>query len=129
MRYHVELVVPAATPANKPVTAELKLTPGTIEHVAMYFPPGSGGYLYVQIWLNGYQLVPWERSTWLRGDDLLLPDSGRYDVTAEPYLLTIKAYSTATLYSHRVMVSAELSPYPALRAPMGDVSIVGRTFD
>jgi hypothetical protein len=129
MRYHVELVVPAATPASAPTTAELKLTPGLIEHVSVYFPPGSGGYLYVQIWLNGYQLIPWERAAWLRGDDLLIPDSGKYEVTEEPYLLTVKAYSTATLYAHRVMISAELSPYPPRREPMGDTSFVGRNFD
>lgn len=129
MRYYVELVVEVGTTIDDPEVAEVKLTPGVIEHLALYFPAGSAGNLYIQLWLNGYQLVPWERGQWLRGDDLLIPDSGRYEVDEEPYLLTIKGYSTATNYAHSALVSVELTPYQAVVGAAAPYTIVGERFE
>ena len=129
MRYYVELVVPVGTTIDAPEVAEVKLTPGLIEHLALYFPAGSAGNLYIQLWLNGYQLVPWERGQWLRGDDLLIPDSGRYEVDEEPYLLTVKGYSTAVNYSHSALVSVELTPYQAVVGAPVPFSLVGERFE
>jgi hypothetical protein len=129
MRYYVELAVPAGTPINAPTVAEIKLTPGLIDHVSLYFPPGSGGWLNVQLWLNGYQLVPWERGTWQRGDDVLLPDFGRYEVKEEPYLCIVKAYNTGALYTHSVMVAVELTPLQAVAGGQGGLSLMGMRFE
>ena len=129
MRYYVELAVPAGTPVSAPTVAELKLTPGSIDHVSVYFPPSSGGLLNIQLWLNGYQLVPWERGQWLRGDDVFVPDYGRYEVTEEPYLCTVKGWSSATLFTHRALVSVELTPYQITLAPVPDRSLVEMRFD
>lgn len=129
MRYYVELEVPASTPITDPEVVELKLTPGVIDHLALYFPAGSAGNLYIQLWLNGYQLVPWERGQWLRGDDLLIPDSGRYEVNEEPYLLTVKGYSTASNYAHSALVSVELTPYQAVVGAPVSFPLVGERFE
>jgi len=129
MRYYAEIEVPVGTPISDPEVVELKLTPGVIEHLSLYFPAGSAGNLYVQLWLNGYQLVPWERGQWLRGDDLLIPDYGRYEVDEEPYLLTVKGYSTASNYSHSALVSVELTPYQAVVGAPVPFSVVGERFD
>jgi len=129
MRYYVELVVPVGTTIDAPEVAEVKLTPGVIEHLSLYFPAGSAGNLYIQLWLNAYQLVPWERGQWLRGDDLLIPDYGRYEVEEEPYLLTVKGYSTAPNYPHSALVSVELTPYQAVVGVPAPFSLVGERFE
>ena len=129
MRYYVELVVTVGTPITDPEVAEVTLTAGVIDHLALYFPPGSAGNLYIQLWLNAYQLVPWERGQWLRGDDLLIPDYGRYEVDEEPYLLTVKGYSTAVNYSHSALVSVELTPYQAVVGAPVPFSLVGERFE
>ena len=129
MRYYVELAVPAGTPITAPTVAEIKLTPGLIDHVSLYFPPGSGGWLNVQLWLNGYQLVPWERGTWQRGDDVLIPDYGKYPVESEPYLLIVKAFNTGALYAHVVMVGVELTPYQAVTGGGQGQSLIGMRFE
>jgi len=129
VRYYVELTVPVGTVITDPELAVVKLTPGEIEHLAIYFPAGSAGNLYIQIWLNGYQLVPWERGQWLRGDDLLIPDSGRYEVDEEPYLLTVKGYSTAANYAHSALVSVELTPYQAVVGAPASFPLVGERFE
>lgn len=128
MRYHLELAVPVGTVVGAPYTSEMTLTPGVIDHVSLYFPPGSGGYLYVQLWLNGYQIIPWERGQWLRGDDVLLTDAGRYEVDEEPYILTVKGYSAATLYTHSVLVGVELTPYQGLQTVDAGGMFVGSRF-
>uniref|UniRef100_A0A6M3LPW2 Uncharacterized protein n=1 Tax=viral metagenome TaxID=1070528 RepID=A0A6M3LPW2_9ZZZZ len=129
MRYYAELEVPVGTEISDPEIAEIKLTPGVIDHLSVYFPAGSAGNLYVQLWLNAYQLVPWERGQWLRGDDLLIPDSGRYEVDEEPYLLTVKGYSTAVNYSHSALVSVELTPYQVVVGAPPSFSVVGERFE
>jgi len=129
MRYYVELNVPLGTPPSAPAIAEIKLTPGIIEHVSLYFPPGSGGWLNVQLWLNGSQLVTWERGTWQRGDDVLIPDYGKCQVAAEPYLLIVKAFNTGALYAHSVMVGVELTAFQATPQQSPDTSLIGMRFD
>lgn len=129
MRYCYQLSVPVGTTAADPTTWEITLTPGVIERASFYFPPGSGGYLNVQLWLNGSQLIPWERGEWLRGDDVLIPDSGRYPVDEEPYLLTIKAYNDGTLYAHQVLVAVELTAYQIVTGGGGEMSVVGMRYE
>ena len=129
MNFYTELSAPVGSTALAPATAEIKLTPGMIEHASVYFPPSSGGWCSAQIWLNGYQLIPWERGTWLRGDDVLYPDLGRYPVEEEPYLVTVKAFNTGALYPHVVLVSVELTPYQITLAPVPDRSLVEMRFD
>lgn len=125
MRYCYALSVLPGTTPDDPKKWEITLTPGTIEQASFYFPPGSGGYLNVQLWLNGSQLIPWERGQWLRGDDILIPDSGSYPVNEEPYLLTIKAYNDGLLYTHQVLVAVELTAYPTPGVGAGEISFVG----
>jgi len=125
MRYCYQISAAPGTTAEEPSTWEITLTPGTITQAALYFPPGSGGYLHVQIWLNASQMIPWERGEWLRGDDILIPDDGSYPVDEAPYLLTIKAYNDGTLYTHRAQISVELTAYPSQPSGGGEISFVG----
>ena len=110
MKVYTEFTVPASTPITSPAEAQIKLSVGTITHTTIYFPPGSGGYLYIQLWYNGHQLIPWQRGKWLRGDDLLVPDYGQYPCTEQPNRLTVKGYNASTEYEHSALVGVEITP-------------------
>ena len=86
----------------------MALCEGTISRSFIQFPAGCGGLVWVQIWLNGYQLIPWERGQWLRGDDHIIEDRGRYSVSEEPRLLVVKGYSVGAVYPHTVQVGVEV---------------------
>jgi len=128
MKVYTEFTVPSNTPATAPVTTEIKLSAGTITYCHIYFPPGSGGYLYIQIWYNGHQLIPWQRGKWLRGDDLLVPDYGQYPCIEAPNRLTIKGYNTSTEYEHSALIGVEITPYSPIVGSLEDLALVGRRF-
>jgi len=111
VKVYTEFTVPADTPETSPAKLEIKLSAGTITYTSIYFPPGSGGYLRIQLWYNGHQLIPWQRGKWLRGDDLLMPDHGQYPCTEQPNRLTIKGYNLSTLYEHSALVGVEITPF------------------
>lgn len=110
MKVYTEFTVPANTPESDPTTQQIKLSAGTITYTSIYFPPGSGGYLYVQLWYNGHQLIPWQRGKWMRGDDLLVPDFGHYPCTEQPNRLVLKGYNLSTEYEHAALVGVEITP-------------------
>ena len=110
MKIYTEFTVPANTLETNPTKVEIKLSAGTITYTSIYFPPGSGGYLRIQLWYNGHQINPWQRGKWLRGDDVLIPDHSQYLCTEKPNRLTIKGYNLGTLYEHSALVGVEITP-------------------
>ena len=109
MLFKTDLLIPPDTPLSAPETASIKLCQGTITHSFIQFPPGCGGLAWVQVWLNGHQLIPWERGQWLRGDDYTIEGYSYYPVEEEPRLLVVKGYSAGSVYPHTVQVGVELS--------------------
>lgn len=114
MLFKTDLLIPLNTLLSDPETTLMKLCQGTITHSFIQFPPGCGGLVWVQVWLNGYQLIPWERGEWLRGDDHIIEDHSYYPVDEEPRLLTIRGYSEGSEYPHTVQVGVEISAQAAL---------------
>jgi hypothetical protein len=129
VRYAVEVTASPGTSVTVPEVRDIALTDGVITRITLYFPPGSGGNLRVQLWLNGYQLLPWERGEWVRGDDVVLVDDSQYRVDEEPYLAIVKAYNTGTLYDHAAQVSIDLTPFTISIAPAVETDLIGRRFD
>jgi len=107
--FKTDLLIPANTPLSAPETASMKLCQGTITRSFIQFPAGCGGLVWVQVWLNGHQLIPWERGQWLRGDDHTIEGHSYYPVEEEPRLLVVRGYSAGSVYPHTVQVGVELS--------------------
>jgi len=114
--FKTDLLIPITAVFSNPETVTMKLCEGAITHSFVQFPSGCAGLVWVQIWLNGYQLIPWERGQWLRGDDHIIEDHGRYPVSEEPRLLTAKGYGVGCVYPHTVQVGVEVSASVALAA-------------
>ena len=109
MLFKTDLLIPLNTLLSAPAEVSMKLCQGTITHSFIQFPPGCAGLVWVQVWLNGYQLIPWERGEWLRGDDHTIEDHSYYPVAEEPRLLAIRGYSAGSEYKHTVQVGVEVS--------------------
>ena len=118
MLYKTNLTIPVTALFANPETVSMKLCEGHITRAFVQFPAGCAGLIWVQVWLNGYQLIPWERGQWLRGDDHIIEDHGRYSVSEEPRLLTVKGYGVDCLYPHTVQVAVEVS------SPVGEAALV-----
>lgn len=109
MLFKTDLLVPLDTPLLTPETVSMKLCQGTITHSFIQFPAGCSGLVWVQVWFNGHQLIPWERGQWLRGDDHTIEGHSYYPVAGEPRLLIVKGYSAGSIYPHTVQVGVEVA--------------------
>jgi len=114
MLFKTDLVVPITATVLSPETREIKVCEGAITHTFIQFPAGCSGMVWVQVWLNGYQLIPWERGQWLRGDDHIIEDHGRYPITGLPRLIIVKGYSVDCAYTHTIQVGVEVSASEAI---------------
>jgi len=114
MLYKTDLTIPKKEEVNGTASTSMKLCEGTITRSFVLFPSGCAGLAWVQIWLNGYQLIPWHRGQWLRGDDHIIRDESRYPIQSAPRLLTIYGYNEDTLYPHTIAVGVEVSASEAI---------------
>lgn len=108
MLYQCDLTIPSGTTEASPASATMVLCEGTIRGASVLFPAGCAGLARVQVWLGGFQLVPWSRSKWLRGDDHLIPLDLDYPVGPAPRLLTVYGYNEDETYDHTVTVSVNV---------------------
>ena len=114
MLFKIDLKIPSGQEKDDPASTAMKLCKGAITRSFVLFPSGCAGLVWVQIWLNGYQLIPWHRGEWLRGDDHIIRDDSRYPVSEQPRLLTIYGYNEDDTYSHTVQVGVEVSASEAV---------------
>jgi len=105
-----DLLIEVGKTATDPATDTMKLCEGVITRYSVLFPAGCAGLAHVQVWLGGFQLIPWSRGLWLRGDDHLIEGATQYPVGPAPRLVTIKGYNEDTDNDHTVSVTLEVTP-------------------
>jgi len=114
MLFKTDLKILTTDTKSSPATTEMKLCVGTITRSFVLFPAGCAGLAWIQIWLSGHQIIPWQRGEWLRGDDHIIWDYSRYPVGEEPRLLRILGYNEDTANPHTIQVGIEVSAPAAL---------------
>ncbi|MEM2196598.1 MAG: hypothetical protein QXI11_02005 [Thermoproteota archaeon] len=66
--YIVEVEIPAATPASKPVFKEIEIEEDAITQIIVYIPPGVRGSAMTRLMYGEYQVFPRPRGQWISGD-------------------------------------------------------------
>ena len=118
MLFQRDLLIAIGKTVANPATDSMVLCEGTIIRYSVLFPAGCAGLVHVQVWLGGFQLLPWSRGFWMRGDDHLVAGDTNYPVGAAPRLITVKGYNEDTAYSHTVTIMLEVRPtYHTLGEP------------
>ena len=110
MLFQRDILIEAGKTATDPATDTMKLCEGVITRYSVLFPAGCAGLAHVQVWLGGFQLIPWSRGLWLRGDDHLIEGVTQYPVGPAPRLVTIKGYNEDTDNGHTISVTLEVTP-------------------
>ena len=110
MLFQRDLPIEIGKTVSSPATVTMVLCEGTITRYSVLFPPGCAGLAHVQVWLGGFQLIPWSRGLWLAGDDHLVAGDTNYPVGPAPRLITIKGYNDDTENPHTVTVMLEVTP-------------------
>lgn len=120
MFYRYELKVPRDTPANNPVSLDMRLGAGVIHLVRVKFPSGCHGRVYAAIFQGASKLWPTERGTWFQGDDETI-EFREHAVTKAGYHWKVKAFSPDTGFPHTihvrigVLAEEEISPFTIVK--------------
>jgi hypothetical protein len=102
MFYEFDLTVTADTARADPATLEVALNAGTITQVAIQFPAGCSGMVYVSIWRSDHQLWPGDPDEAIAGEDSIVSWAESYDLDDQPFSLLLKAWSPGTTYPHKL---------------------------
>ncbi len=108
MFYDFAITVPANTLALNPYEETLKLTHGVITSVRLDFKHGTDHMVHVVLRRGLHQVYPTNADGNFNLDGVYCSFEDWYEILAEPYELTVVAWSPDTTYPHVVDVQIGL---------------------
>lgn len=112
--YHGDLTIPPQTPPTDPARKELRLEPGRVSRISVFFPWGHGGLTGFRLTRGGEQLFPFPPGTWLIGNDQVYDFPLAVVLTDEPVSVWLEGYNQDEYYEHTVYVQLILEPEQAV---------------
>lgn len=113
MKFDYDLIVPAHTPQNEPVTQRVKLTRGTLTQVVVVFPPGPALLVHVTVSEELHQLVPANPDGDINLDDNNFISDMQYPLENPPYDLIVIGWSPSANYEHTITFQFDVQPLKA----------------
>lgn len=104
MLYTASITTNANTPLNAPTQTIIKVAREVLHRFYVYFPPGCSGLVYVQIMHGEHPILPVNKGSWMRGDDLLIEGPTWQELTSETNIMTINTANLDTVNTHEVLV-------------------------
>lgn len=108
MFYSEEITVPANTTRRDYQETAFKVTKGIITRIAVFFPWGCAGLVYVQIARRTWQVFPLTRDEWISGNDKTIDFKTNIELTSEPYDLMVRMYNLDDTYEHSPIIMVEM---------------------
>jgi len=108
--YHANITVPAGTPKENPVTKTLIIEDEIVTKIAVTFPWGCNGLVYLSIFYGNYQLFPKPEGEALHDSGTRVVANVYWEVPERRTPLVIKAWAPKTRYDHTLMVDIEAVP-------------------
>jgi len=100
--YFAKLKIPANTPVDKPVTADVEVEGEVLAEIAYFIPSGWAALAHFAVFYGIKQIYPAEAGTWVTGANLYRPVPLRWTLPESPCKLTIKGYNQDTIYPHTI---------------------------
>jgi hypothetical protein len=97
------ITVPAGTPEDDPVEAEVELGKGVVVHVEVHFPLGVSATVYTECYYGTYRVFPTHGSEPLTGDGETIPMPVFWPLPEEPARLRIRAWSPEAQHDHTII--------------------------
>ena len=114
MFFEIPLLIPADTPEAEPATEDAELCAGIVSRVAVQFPAGCSGMVYVSIWRGGHPLWPTNIDEGFAGEDSIIDFPESYTLDEPPYTLELRGWGPDTTYNHTVTFRFSVLPLPEL---------------
>lgn len=108
MFYSEEITTSANTAKASYQTTTIKLTKGVITRVAIFFPWGCAGLVYVQVIRKTWQVFPLSRGEWISANDRVIDFETAIDVLSDPTEVLVRTYNLDDTYDHTIVASFEM---------------------
>lgn len=118
MDYWGELVVPAQTPILTPERKLVKVCPGVVKHVWVFFPLGHRGTTRLHVLRHEHQLWPTNLGEWYLGDGTVIEFDENYPLQVPPYEFVLVGYNSSTEHSHTVYVRFTILEKETVAVPL-----------
>lgn len=112
--------IPAGTAIAAPVTVAMTMPARLVRRVSIRFPPGPSGQVGVQLASSGVQIVPWDKGTFLVGENETLTFDLFGQIESGAWQLI--GYNLGA-FAHQVYVTFEVDP-PQLAGKAGGGAVV-----
>lgn len=109
MYYFVPLSLPANTLEANKIEEVLQVSPGLIDDIEVEFPSGCVGLVHCTISLHAYQIVPWNLTSSLSGDNRIIKVYPAISLIEEPLEIIIRGWNLDDTYTHTLNVSINIS--------------------
>jgi hypothetical protein len=108
--YCWNITITAGRTESAPTEQSLKLQNGVITYLSVKFPKGCKNLVEVKLFRWTWQMLPFNRDSWLTGDDETVIDEPFYELDTEPYFLTFKGAAPSATYDHVITVRVRVLP-------------------
>ena len=102
MFYDYTALVPANTPETSPMEVELVLAPGIIHRVAVSFPDGAVGLVYVQIFKGFHQVWPTNPDSSFNWNNYTIEWDDYLPLNDIPFELKAKLWNLDDTFAHSI---------------------------
>jgi len=127
--YTTAITIPANTPENTPVEAELTIYERYITSIDVFFPYGCAGLARVRAYYGSEQIAPKPTGSDFRGDGGFIRSPMRWRAPEWPCPIRFEAWNLDDTYQHTpivFIVTAEEEEVPAWSMLRDLVSILKR---
>lgn len=102
MYFYYTKIVPINTTEDAPVELITKLSKGMLEFVDVGIPRGVNRLAQCRIFYNEFQLVPFNRDTWISGNDITIRVPIGVKLISEPYDLRMICINLDDTFTHEL---------------------------
>lgn len=118
MDYWASITVPKETPAKAPTRELVKVCPGIVKGVWLWFPKGHAGTTKIRILRFEHQVWPTNLDAWYKGDGTVVEFEENYPLKVEPYEFLLEGYNTSLKHPHTAYIRFTILPEEKAVIPM-----------
>jgi hypothetical protein len=127
---HRTYTIAANTAEADRTTEELKISPGILTDLSVYFPPGCHSLARCRISIGETPIAPRSRGNYITGNASTLPINGIYELISDkvPHL-KIELWNLDEEYDHTIHVTAKWLTEEEMQAEKSLLALIAQRID
>lgn len=118
MDYWGEITVEVGQSILAPERELVKVCPGIVKGVWLWFPKGHVGTAKVRILYFEHQIWPTNLGAWYKGDGTVIEFEENYPLRVKPYEFMLESYTTSVAHPHTTYVRFTILPEERVVVPL-----------